>query len=51
MTEYNPYFDGVNDLRDLISIRDGGLAIYGGISAEPSECLSIQAGKRLSLPP
>jgi phosphatidylglycerol:prolipoprotein diacylglycerol transferase len=27
----NPYFDGVNDLRDLISIRDGGLAIYGGI--------------------
>jgi len=27
----NPYFDGIDDLRDLVSIRDGGLAIYGGI--------------------
>ncbi len=27
----NPYFDGVNDLKEILSIRDGGLAIYGGI--------------------
>ncbi len=27
----NPYFDGVRDLRDIISIWEGGLAIYGGV--------------------
>ena len=27
----NPYFDGYNDLRDIIAIWEGGLAIYGGV--------------------
>lgn len=27
----NPYFDGVSDLKDIVSIWNGGLAIYGGI--------------------
>lgn len=27
----NPYFDGFNDLRDIITIWEGGLAIYGGV--------------------
>ena len=27
----NPYFDGFNDLRDIIAIWEGGLAIYGGV--------------------
>lgn len=27
----NPYFDGVQDFRDIISIWNGGLAIYGGV--------------------
>ncbi len=27
----NPYFDGVNDLREIIAVWEGGLAIYGGV--------------------
>ncbi len=27
----NPYFDGYGDLRDIIAIWEGGLAIYGGV--------------------
>ena len=27
----NPYFDGYNDLRDIVAIWEGGLAIYGGV--------------------
>ena len=27
----NPYFDGSNDLRDIIAVWEGGLAIYGGV--------------------
>ncbi len=27
----NPYFDGVGDLRDIIAVWEGGLAIYGGV--------------------
>lgn len=27
----NPYFDGQNDLKDIVSIWEGGLAIYGGV--------------------
>ena len=27
----NPYFDGFNDLRDIIAVWEGGLAIYGGV--------------------
>lgn len=27
----NPYFDGEHDLKDIIAIWNGGLAIYGGI--------------------
>ena len=27
----NPYFDGVNDLADIVRIWNGGLAIYGGV--------------------
>jgi phosphatidylglycerol:prolipoprotein diacylglycerol transferase len=27
----NPYFDGINDLKDIVSVWEGGLAIYGGI--------------------
>jgi phosphatidylglycerol:prolipoprotein diacylglycerol transferase len=27
----NPYFDGVHDLKDIVSLRQGGLAIYGGV--------------------
>lgn len=27
----NPYFDGVNDLVEIVSIWRGGLAIYGGV--------------------
>ena len=27
----NPYFDGQNDLRDIVAIWEGGLAIYGGV--------------------
>jgi len=27
----NPYFDGVDDLKDIIRIWNGGLAIYGGV--------------------
>ncbi len=27
----NPYFDGQNDLREIVAIWEGGLAIYGGI--------------------
>ena len=27
----NPYFDGQNDLRDIVAVWEGGLAIYGGV--------------------
>jgi len=27
----NPYFDGVGDLREIVAIWEGGLAIYGGV--------------------
>ena len=27
----NPYFDGYGDLRDIVAIWEGGLAIYGGV--------------------
>ena len=27
----NPYFDGYGDIRDIIAIWEGGLAIYGGV--------------------
>ena len=27
----NPYFDGYSDIRDIIAIWEGGLAIYGGV--------------------
>ncbi len=27
----NPYFDGQNDLREIVAIWEGGLAIYGGV--------------------
>ncbi len=27
----NPYFDGLHDLKDIISVWEGGLAIYGGV--------------------
>ncbi len=27
----NPYFDGEHDLRDIVSLWEGGLAIYGGV--------------------
>ena len=27
----NPYFDGSGDLRDIIAVWEGGLAIYGGV--------------------
>ena len=27
----NPYFDGFNDLRDIVAVWEGGLAIYGGV--------------------
>ncbi len=27
----NPYFDGFGDLRDIIAVWEGGLAIYGGV--------------------
>lgn len=27
----NPYFDGEHDLRDIVALWEGGLAIYGGV--------------------
>ena len=27
----NPYFDGVDDLREIVAVWEGGLAIYGGV--------------------
>ena len=27
----NPYFDGYGDLRDIVAVWEGGLAIYGGV--------------------
>ncbi|MBO4331361.1 MAG: prolipoprotein diacylglyceryl transferase [Oscillospiraceae bacterium] len=47
----NPYFDGRNDLKEIVAIWEGGLAIYGGvIGGAAGVLLSMRRKRRKTRP-